>query len=530
MGEAATDAAGPTRGRRLIFIIVHLLVPQNLSWQVLMVEPMYGLRAPTLASCFNADTADRPAIAAGGKVVSYQQLFERVSGFMAAIDNVSVDGHCRIIINSAKCVDAYALELASVACGATFCPLNVDAPRGRNEQILTDFAPDAVFCGPGAFAGMGEGLVSAANLAPRAAQSPPSMRPRNLDDCAYVIYTSGTTGSPKGVQISYRNLEWFLVSVLKHLAIRNGSRWSNHPNLAFDLSILDLFGAVASRSTLFALSSLMERAFPARAIVENQLNVWHSVPSIVENMGRLRAGEMDLLRTLEVVILCGEPCRRAWAEYLLEYCAPNVRVYNAYGPTETTVFCVTEEMNREYTFDIRESNAPLGVPLEGAQLYLADRDAGLPELVIRGPGVGPGYVHLSPGEGNGYSVDDTGSRCYSTGDLVEVVNGKLYYRGRSDYQVKLRGNRFELTEIEGLLASKGISGAYSVVVGDDVVLFVDKTCSWSDSEIMRVIGEHIPSYAIPKGILRIEDFPRNVNDKVDRTELRRLAADFIAGI
>ena len=112
------------------------------------------------------------------------------------------------------------------------------------------------------------------------------------------------------------------------------------------------------------------RAFPTWAIVENELNVWHSVPSIVENMRRLRAGEMDLLRTLEVVILCGELCRRPWVEYLLEYCAPNVRIYNAYGPTETTVFCVTEEMNREYTFDMRESNAPLGIPREGAQLYL----------------------------------------------------------------------------------------------------------------------------------------------------------------
>ena len=386
---------------------------------------------------------------------------------------------------------------------------------------------NAVFCGPGAVAGMGGCLVSAANLAPRAAKSPPSMRPRNLDDCAYVIYTSGTTGHPKGVQISYRNLEWFLASVLKRLAIRSGSRWSNHPNLAFDLSILDLFGAVASRSTLFALSLLMDRSFPARAIVENELNVWHSVPSIVENMRRLRAGEMDLLRTLEVVILCGEPCRRAWVEYLLEYCAPNVRIYNAYGPTETTVFCVTEEMNREYSFDIRESNAALGIPLEGAQLYLVDRDAGLSEVVIRSPGVGPGYAHLFPGERNGYSVDDAGSRRYSTGDLVEVVNGRLYYRGRSDCQVKLRGNRFELTEIEGLLASKGIAGTYSVVVGDDIVLFVDKTCSWSDSEFIRVIGEQIPSYAIPKRILRIEDLPRNVNDKVDRGELTRLASNHL---
>lgn len=479
---------------------------------------------PTVLASLFADRGirDRLAIIVGGERVSYEALFDRVSGFAAAISSLPCERPCRIAINSAKCVDAYAVELASVAVGGVFCPLNVDAPRGRNDQILRDFEPDTIYCGPGGIAGLHGSLTDVVDLNPAPSYGSVSMRERNLEDCAYVIYTSGTSGRPKGVQVTYRNLEWFLARVLERLEVPAAMRWSNHPNLAFDLSILDLFGAIASGSTLVPLTSPLDRAFPGRVISEFQLGVWHSVPSVVESLQRVRAGEAGMLKSLERVILCGEPCRRSWVEYLLEHCSPSARVYNAYGPTETTVFCAMEEMRRGYAFNAAEFDAPLGSPFKGVNLRSAEHNTEF-ELVIASPGVGIGYVNVPQEEQNGYFVDSVGSRLYRTGDLAEVIAGKLYYRGRIDSQVKLRGYRFELSEIEGLLASVGVPGAYAVVVRNSVALFLDANCQWSDERILVNLSEHLPSYAIPKRIIRVDDFPRNVNDKVDRRELTRQA-------
>jgi D-alanine--poly(phosphoribitol) ligase subunit 1 len=488
-------------------------------------QAMQEDKSVALASLFEVyrEIGDQPAILMeSSDAVSYNALFDRVSSFARAINNLSREGPCRIAINSAKCVDAYAVELASVAVGGVFCPLNVDAPRGRNDQILRDFVPDVIFSGPGGIAALHNSLAGVADLVPALSQDPVIIREWNLEDCAYVIYTSGTSGYPKGVQVTYRNLEWFLSRVLDRLAVPAAARWSNHPNLAFDLSILDLFGAVASGSTLVPLKSPIDRAFPARVISELQLGVWHSVPSVVESLQRVRAGEAGMLKSLERVILCGEPCRRSWVEYLLEHCAPSARIYNAYGPTETTVFCVMEEMTRGYAFNEAEFDAPLGTPFKGVSIQSVDHSAEF-ELIIASPGVGIGYVNVPNGEHNGYFVDSNGSRLYRTGDLAQEIDGKLYYRGRIDNQVKLRGYRFELSEIEGILGSVGVVGGYAVVVRNSVVLFLDANCQWSDERILVNLSEHLPSYAIPKRIIRVNDFPRNVNDKVDRRELTRQA-------
>jgi D-alanine--poly(phosphoribitol) ligase subunit 1 len=448
-------------------------------------------------------------------------------------------GKKKIVVNSAKCPDAYALELASVICGATFCPLNIDAPRGRNERIVSDFRPDLTFTGPGAIAEIDSAAPNITRLLPVTGKPSLALRQRNSADVAYVIYTSGTAGYPKGVQITYGNLEWFLSGVLDRLSVRRQSRWSNHPNLAFDLSILDLFGSLATRSTLYPLTSPVERAFPARFIAEQSLTVWHSVPSVVESLRRLHAGESGFLRSLEVVILCGEPCRRRWVEYLLDYCAPNVRIFNAYGPTETTVFCTMELVERGYEFDDGESNVALGLPLRGARLELDAVDTEASELAICSPGVGIGYLNLLPTERDGYYRNQSGSYCYRTGDLVDQVNDKLYFRRRSDNQVKIKGNRFELSELENslaaagvfgayaVLAAAGVFGAYAVLAAGNVALFVDSGCLVSDEEIREAISDQVPSYAIPQAIFRLEVLPRNVNDKVDRSVLTRLARERI---
>jgi acyl-coenzyme A synthetase/AMP-(fatty) acid ligase len=230
-----------------------------------------------------------------------------------------------------------------------------------------------------------------------------------------------------------------------------------------------------------------------------------------------------MLATLERVILCGEPCRRGWVEYLTTHCAQNVRVFNAYGPTETTVFCTTEEIVRGYPFDDRELTIALGNALPGAAVDLVPTATGERELVISSPGVGPGYLRSRPAEQDGYQTVAGGNRIYYTGDLAEISAGKMYYRGRADAQVKLRGNRFELGELEAFWEASGVPGAHASAIEDAVVLFVHERCSQTNKDLHMLLEDAMPSYAVPRLIFRLAEWPRNVNDKIDRAALACLA-------
>ena len=470
------------------------------------------------------EEGDRPAVQGETGTATYSELASLAGRLSRGLEDIPAVGRApRVAIHTAKSPGAYAAILACVAAGATFCPINVEAPAGRNSRILDDFQPDCAFLGADAARRDHPALSGLAELAPKRSDRAVELRPRPASSIAYVIYTSGTSGFPKGVQISYRNLDWFLSAVMARLEVAPGSRWSNHPNLAFDLSILDIFGAIGSRSTLIPLSSPFIRAFPARAIADEAITVWHSVPSIVENLRQVRAGECKMLASLERVILCGEPCRRGWVDYLTTHCAHDVRVFNAYGPTETTVFCTTEEIARGYPFDDREPTIALGNALAGASVDLVPTATEEREVVVSSPGVGPGYLRSRAGERDGYQTVASGKRIYYTGDLAEISAGKMYYRGRADAQVKLRGNRFELCELEAFLEASGVPGAHASAVEDAVVVFVDERCRQTDKDLHVLLEDAMPSYAVPRLIFRLAAWPRNVNDKIDRAALASLA-------
>lgn len=472
-----------------------------------------------LASLLTTDAAadaETPAVRIGGFDTSYASLMRRAHGYAATLSSHGRVSKPRILVASQKSVDAYALELASILVGGCFCALNLDSPPGRNDAIRKDFEPDFVLDG-GLLTAAGETLQVISD--PLEANLDPTY---DAEDAAYVMYTSGSTGAPKGVVVSYASLDWFLGSLLPILDVGPGWSWSNHPSLAFDLSILDVFGAFATRSTLVPVVAPIERAFPASFIAANGLGVWQSVPSLVETMRQLRAGEDGLLRSLERVVLCGEPCDRSWVEYLLEYCSPSVRVFNCYGPTETTVFCTVEEMRRGYEFDDGEPFAAVGSAIPGALVSLENEIDGWCEIVISGPGVGLGYNNVAVD--NGYTTLG-GRRSYRTGDFAETVGERTYFRGRRDSQVKVRGNRLELGEVEGRVRALFDVEAYAVLVRDDVVLFVGRDCGTEDSSILDALGDVLPTYAVPAMIRRLDAWPRNANDKVDRAALQRLNED-----
>ncbi|MEM9612780.1 MAG: AMP-binding protein [Actinomycetota bacterium] len=470
--------------------------------------------------------ATTAAVEVAGRACTYGELFDRAEAIASSILGHG-DGPRRLLINAPKSVDAYAALLAALGTGTTFCTLNVDAPPGRNDLIIEDFDPTLVLSDD-EFGYRSARIGSLPEVTGDGGPGrPPTVlaAPTEPTRCAYVMYTSGTSGRPKGVQISYRNLGWFLETMLQRLGLTEPTRWAHHANLAFDLTILDALGALTTRSTILPVTGLAS-AFPGRFIEENQVEVWPSVPSIVPLLQRLGAGEADQLRSVRKFLLGGEALLREWVDYLLTYAAPDAEIFNCYGPTEGTVYCSVERVTAGYHFEPDEPSISIGTPLAGVGLSAVPGRNGLSGLEIDGAGVGLGYLRRGPGETDGYSGELGGHKArYATGDLVEEVNGRLYYRGRADFQVKLRGHRYELSELEGVMSALGLADAYAVVVDDSVAIALHADNEITDGDLLDRLAPHVPDFALPRAIVRLDTVPRSVNDKVDRGELARLVGE-----
>jgi len=329
-----------------------------------------------------------------------------------------------------------------------------------------------------------------------------------------MMYTSGTTGEPKGVKIGYDNFTAFLEGSLEVIDVGEGDRWANHSSLSFDLSLFDLFGSLISRATLVPVVDESSRLFPGRFIERNSVTVWHSTPTTVRYLLAERSGEALRLQSLKRVLMCGEPVRTEWVKYLLAHCSSDVSVFNCYGPTETTVFCTVDEFSDIDDQRLGGIHAPMGTAIRGVDIAYEVIDAAEMEIVIGGATVGS-YDHIAESpQGVGFG-EEGGRRYFHTGDTVEIVSGEVFFRGRRDRQVKLRGNRFELAEAEELLKREGCSDCVAAIQDDSLFLFVGPACGCGDDELRNICVTHLPDYAQPRRIMRLSSWPISLNGKLD---------------
>jgi len=355
------------------------------------------------------------------------------------------------------------------------------------------------------------------------------------DDTAYLLFTSGSTGIPKGVQVSHSNIARFIDVVLERYQLTERDRFSQMFDLVFDLSLFDLFVAWAAGACL-CCPSAGDARLPAKFIMESKITIWFSVPSLGFAMKQMRMLRPGLYPDLRVSLFCGEALladvAAAWAE-----AAPNSIVENLYGPTEVTLACTAYR----WTADRGPAEAvhgmvPIGTAFPGMTAIVTDENlhevapGSDGELLMSGPQVAPGYWHDEEKTAASF-VHPPGKteRHYRTGDLVRcpAPGEPIVYLGRVDHQVKIRGNRVELGEIEEVLrAVDGVDNA--VAIGwpvtpagvDGIVAFiqggnVDRPALDSSTT------SRLPSYMVPKEYRMIEDMPLNQNGKIDRKALAR---------
>ncbi|MFP2963496.1 amino acid adenylation domain-containing protein, partial [Myxococcus sp. 1LA] len=432
--------------------------------------------------------------------------------------------------------------------GGAYVPLDVTSPAERLRGVLADAGARALVTQSALAdslrwdAGAVVRLDSdAPALAERSDRNPaPMVAPENL---AYVIFTSGSTGKPKGVAVEHRQLVNYVEGVSGRLALPEGASFASVSTLAADLGHTAVFPTLCRGGALHLLSR--ERASDPSALAalfeREAVDCLKIVPAHLQAL--LASGRPERVLPRQRLVLGGDVSDWALMDRV-HALAPDLMVFNHYGPSETTVGVLTLQVERGPQGRV-SSSVPLGRPIPNARVYVLDArlrpvPVGIPgELCIGGRTVGRGYLGRADLTAerfvpDAYS-DEPGARMYRTGDRARVLaDGRVEFLGRMDYQLKVRGYRVELGEVEAAL-ERHPAVRESVVVAHEaaaegkrlVGYAVPKPGYTLDVESLRdFLGQTLPEYMVPQALVVLDALPLTPNGKVDRKALP--APDFQA--
>lgn len=340
---------------------------------------------------------------------------------------------------------------------------------------------------------------------------------------AYIIYTSGSTGQPKGVMLTQEGLINLVQAQIKVFDVQPTSRVLQYASFSFDASVSEIFMALISGATLYMISreTMLSQSSLLDALRSNEITTVTLPPSI---LAVLPEAELPNLKT---IISAGEACTKN----IVNRWGKTRRFINAYGPTESTV-CTTANVVDDR---VLSDNIPIGTAIDNLHVYVVDADMnpvpiGVPgELLIGGIGVARGYFERPDLTASKFIpnpwADAPGERVYRSGDLVRfLTNGKIEFLGRIDHQVKIRGLRVELGEIENTIlehpkVKNAVVLARRVKTGETrLAAYYMSTDSQEIKfeEMSSFMKKKLPPYMVPSAFMRMDDFPLTQNKKIDR--------------
>ncbi len=469
-------------------------------------------------------TPDAVAIIRRGEAISYAELDRRSDGFAHALNGAGLGRGQRVAIAMPRSIDLIAAMIGALKTGCVYVPIDIGQPEDRTAFMLQDSGARALIaCDPSlAPRGFGGMLINPAQVGDGEDASQPATQP---EDPAYIFYTSGSTGKPKGVLLGH-NASFYIAGSIRHF--RNGEldRVAAVTSISFDPSVFEIFAPLACGGAIVLKDDALE---PFTA--DERPTLLQGVPSALRQLARAGA----IPDTVKAINSGGEVLTRDIADEIFAACSAE-RIYNHYGPTEASI-CTTIATIRRGS----PHTPDLGIPVAGAQIHIRAMDTGEPvddggtgEICIGGPVLAHGYIGDRMMTDARFVFDrPSNSRVYRTGDLGRIgPSGRLEFQGRIDDQVKLRGHRVELAEIDDAIAAMdGIADAGSVIQPVDdgdlrLIAFASaKDGGADDASMLSKLRQRLPASMLPHRIVWVDAIPRLPNGKIDRSALRRLAGE-----
>ena len=456
---------------------------------------------------------NRTAYTGEGRSLSYGALWTDAVRLSAALRQFP---ESRFLLRGGKAPEMVVGMLGCLLAGKTYVPISPELPAARLERILELTAPCKLLTADSSR--IPDSILISALLEPLPAAEEPAV-PENQP--AYIIFTSGSTGTPKGVPIYRRNLDHFAkwICGLESMRLPAPARVMNTAAFSFDLSVTDLCYSLCSGHSLYAPEK--DRVADPAGILDfmgtNRIEAVVCTPTFLK-LCLLEPGfRTAQLSDLQVVYSCGEPLEKKTAGKLLER-FPALRLINAYGPTEATSAVCAVQVTRELLE--KTECLPVGRIDNAACRLSIDRD----EIVLTGESVFSGYLD---GNTQGWYLEN-GQATFRTGDLGSIEGNYLYCKGRRDRQIKWKGYRIELDEIEqtilsvpgvencAVIAKKTETGTVRLIKA--FVVLQSGTVDQLRSRLIRLL----PDYMIPKSITELQELPTTENGKTDRKRLESL--------
>lgn len=373
-------------------------------------------------------------------------------------------------------------------------------------------------------------------------------REPNGDRLAYLLYTSGSTGQPKGVMQNNRNVLFFVENLIKYCSISCCDRMTLLSTFSHDAAVVDIFGALFSGAALYPFDVRKKSSFSELFIwlKREKISVWHSVPTLYRYfLNTLKKG--DRLAAIRYVLLGGEQVINRDIQFFKEF-FPNSTLVNIYGQTESSInslWSVNQYASSE--------KIVIGEPLDNTEILITDDegqiidDIGVGEIWIASEFLALGYWGDVDKTKLVFRYDPSMGRLYRTGDTGRLMSdGRIEFIGRKDCQVKIRGCRVELGEIEStLMQYDGIEEAVVMVkenvrkvntyrsddtnIENSLCAYVVAEENLDLSKLKKYLFQELPLYMVPYHFIRLEKMPVTATNKIDRQALLSLMSEEIYG-
>ncbi|MFI9208364.1 amino acid adenylation domain-containing protein [Streptomyces sp. NPDC053253] len=468
---------------------------------------------------------EAPAVYSDAGVLTYGELNERSRVLAERLVADGAGPGVPVGICVERTPDLLVGMLAVLRAGSCYVPLDPKYPAERLTFMVRDSGTRLLLTTPASRANCPAGptvVVLGDTVTTEPGEKPVPVVP---GDTAYIIYTSGSTGLPKGVAVHHGGCVAMLSEMDRIFDGRDMSGISAASSVCFDMSVMEIFPALCRGGAIVLVESPVHLPDSRYADRITHLNV---IPSVMNSL----LDSAALPPNVRTVVFGGEPLRRKLVDRAYRETGAD-RVYNAYGPTEVTVFASHKWVPEDET-----AEPTIGTPSVSARAYVLDENlkplpAGVPgELYVGGAGLAHGYVNRPRTTAERFVPDPflDGARMYRTGDVVSYTeDGELRFGGRSDHQVKLRGFRIELEEVEARLTGcPGVREAAAVVRGNRLVGYVvpegdSRDGVWLDAALQTALtgalAAELPDYMVPGTIVFLTALPLAPGGKLDRGAL-----------